>query len=147
MNTRDASRLQAPRRYEPVQNRAGATVEKILKATGDVLVSVGIERLSTNLVCSQAGVSPPALYRYFPDKYALLEELGLRLMASQNALLELDEIDFANLPESLYRVLLAQYEITIRQPAGTAIMRALRAVPRLSDVRTRREQVRRGIVP
>ena len=41
---------------------------------------VGIERLSTNLVCERAGLTPPALYRYFPNKYALLSELGQRLM-------------------------------------------------------------------
>ena len=31
-------------------------------------VEVGIERLSTNLVCERAGLTPPALYRYYPNK-------------------------------------------------------------------------------
>ncbi|WP_445380862.1 TetR/AcrR family transcriptional regulator, partial [Pseudomonas syringae] len=45
---------------------------------------VGIERLSTNLVCERAGLTPPALYRYFPNKYALLTVLGERLLEKQN---------------------------------------------------------------
>lgn len=34
--------------------------------------------------CERAGLTPPALYRYFPNKYALLSESGQRLMQRQN---------------------------------------------------------------
>ncbi len=36
------------------------------------------------MLCARAGLTPPALYRYFDDKYAVLEALGRRLMARQN---------------------------------------------------------------
>ena len=65
---------------QPAQQRATETFERILEVTAQTLADVGIERLSTNLVCERAGLTPPALYRYFPNKYALLSELGQRLM-------------------------------------------------------------------
>ncbi len=70
----------------PAQHRATETYEHILAVTAQLLGDVGVERLSTNLVCAHAGLTPPALYRYFPNKYALLSELGTRLMQRQNAL-------------------------------------------------------------
>src|SRR5436853_107664 len=72
---------------QPAQQRATETYERILEVTAQTLADVGIERLSTNLVCERAGLTPPALYRYFPNKYALLSELGQRLMQRQNELI------------------------------------------------------------
>ncbi len=40
------------------------------------------------MICARAGMAPAALYRYFEDKYAVLEALGERLMARQNQVLE-----------------------------------------------------------
>src|SRR5450830_186693 len=68
----------------PAQQRSTETYERILVATAQTLCDVGIERLSTNLVCERAGLTPPALYRYFPNKYALLSVLGDRLLEKQN---------------------------------------------------------------
>jgi AcrR family transcriptional regulator len=48
----------------PRQGRALETYERILAATTELLGEVGIERLSTNLVCERAGLTPPVLYRY-----------------------------------------------------------------------------------
>src|SRR4051812_2665951 len=65
---------------QPAQQRGTDTVERILEVAARTLADVGIERLSTNLICECAGLTPPALYRYFPNKYAVLGELGQRLM-------------------------------------------------------------------
>ncbi|WP_284619565.1 TetR/AcrR family transcriptional regulator [Aquabacterium humicola] len=125
----------------PRQERALDTFERILAVTAELLGEVGIERLSTNLVCERAGLTPPALYRYFPNKYALLRELGERLMAVQNDLLaawatpatmKLARADF----ERSVLVLFAQtLELTQQVPGGVWITRALRAVPALQEVR------------
>lgn len=47
---------------QPEQQRATETYERILSVTAETLADVGIERLSTNLVCERAGLTPPALY-------------------------------------------------------------------------------------
>jgi AcrR family transcriptional regulator len=60
-------------RKTPVQSRSEATVDAILQATLQVLVSVGKEKLTTTLVAHRAGVSVGTLYQYFPNKSALLQ--------------------------------------------------------------------------
>lgn len=128
-------------KLQPAQQRATDTFEAILDAAAFTLADVGIERLSTNLVCEHAGLTPPALYRYFPNKYALLSELGGRLMQLQNVCVEkwITEEHFlgpvAELQSALEGLLLDTFEVTRRTTGGVWIMRALRAVPPLQQVR------------
>jgi len=56
----------------PVQARSTASVDAIVKATIQVLLRVGKEKLTTKLVAARAGVSVGTLYQYFPNKSALL---------------------------------------------------------------------------
>jgi AcrR family transcriptional regulator len=65
-------------RKTPVQARSTASVDAILKATVQVLLKVGKEKLTTTLVAARAGVSVGTLYQYFPNKGALLRA-ALRL--------------------------------------------------------------------
>ncbi|MFX1678489.1 TetR/AcrR family transcriptional regulator [Mitsuaria sp. CC2] len=125
----------------PAQQRATETYERILEAAAQTLIEVGVERLSTNLVCMRAGLSPPALYRYFPNKYALLYELGQRLMQRQNECVakrmsvEVIRGGVPALEETLAELLLDTYAATRDTPGGVWIMRAMRAVPALQEVR------------
>lgn len=63
--------LSEPRK-SPVQARSTASVDAILKATVQVLLRVGKEKLTTTKVALRAGVSVGTLYQYFPNKSALL---------------------------------------------------------------------------
>lgn len=65
-------------RKSPVQARSTASVEAILKATVQVFLRVGKEKLTTTRVAARAGVSVGTLYQYFPNKSALLRA-ALRL--------------------------------------------------------------------
>src|SRR6202042_2185808 len=60
-------------RKSPVQARSTASVDALLEATIQVLLSVGKERLTTTRVALRAGVSVGTLYQYFPNKSALLQ--------------------------------------------------------------------------
>ena len=60
-------------RKSPVQARSAASVDAILEATIQVLLSEGKERLTTTKVALRAGVSVGTLYQYFPNKSALLQ--------------------------------------------------------------------------
>jgi AcrR family transcriptional regulator len=128
-------------KVQPAQQRAADTFERILEVTAQTLADVGIERLSTNLVCERAGLTPPALYRYFPNKYALLSELGQRLMQRQNERIgdwispELLRGTVEELERALEGLILATYDATVGTTGGVWIMRALRAVPPLQQVR------------
>ncbi len=65
-------------RKQPVQARSTASVDAILEATTQVLLSVGKERLTTTKVALRAGVSVGTLYQYFPNKSALLQGALIR---------------------------------------------------------------------
>lgn len=116
------------------------TREMLLDVAGELLAEVGIERISTNMICKRAGVTPPALYHYFADKYAVIEALGVRLMDRQNlALVEWiannagDSLEvFADGIEGLMR---ETARITDEEPGGVWIERALHATPKLEHIR------------
>src|SRR5512140_533817 len=124
---------------QPAQKRATETYEHILEVAAQMLEDVGIERLSTNMVCERAGLTPPALYRYFPNKYALLSELGQRLMQRQNErvghwiTLQTFDGGVDSLERALEGLIVDTYEATVQTVAGVWIMRALRAVPALQQ--------------
>jgi AcrR family transcriptional regulator len=59
-------------RKKPVQARSNFTVEAIFDASIQVLIELGIERLTTTRVADRCGVSVGTLYQYFPNKDALL---------------------------------------------------------------------------
>ena len=127
----------AARKSQPVQARAQATRDALLRATADLLGEIGIERLSTNLICARAGVTPPAFYRYFKDKYAVLEELGEQLMEAQNAamlpLIARDNLDVSE--ADIKALILDSIAITQAFPGGPWLLRALRAAPALAHIR------------
>lgn len=125
----------------PEQQRANDTYEHILEVTALMLGDVGMERLSTNMICERAGLTPPALYRYFPNKYALLNELGKRLMERQNELIprwitpDVLNGSAEDVERALEGLLLDTYRVTRETPGGVWILRTLRAVPILQDLR------------
>src|SRR6195952_4657375 len=122
--TTAASGVELDKKRAPTQTRALETCERILDAAANLLGEVGIERLSTNLVCERAGLSPPALYRYYPNKYAVLAELGVRLMMSQNELLEkwaspaTMKLPAARFEERIRQLFLDTLEVTRKAVAG-----------------------------
>ncbi|RAK56012.1 TetR/AcrR family transcriptional regulator [Phenylobacterium soli] len=127
-------------RAPPRQERAVQTYERLLDVAGELLGEVGIERISTNLICARAGMTPPALYRYFKDKYAVLEALGHRLMDRQNQVLfAWLERHAPNGPEALAahveELMRETAGVTAAEPGAVWVLRALRAVPQLASVR------------
>jgi AcrR family transcriptional regulator len=59
-------------RKTPVQARSAVTVEAISEATIQVLLSHGVERLTTTRIAERAGVSVGTLYQYYPNKRSVL---------------------------------------------------------------------------
>ncbi len=126
---------------KPRQERAKRTYEAILNSAAELLVEVGVERISTNLIAERAGITVPALYRYFPNKYAVLNALGALLMDRQNKVSEqwfnthLEAGDPEAMLGDVYELLRLTYEVTVEQHGGLEILQALRAVAPLRDLR------------
>lgn len=72
-------------RKTPAQSRSRASVEVVLEAAVQLLEADGERGFNTNAVAERAGVSIGTLYRYFPDKQAILVALARREMEAVNA--------------------------------------------------------------
>ena len=62
-------------RTTPTQERAQKKVEAIRDAAIRLVEEVGRDRLNTGDVAKRAGVSIGTLYRYYPDRVALLDDI------------------------------------------------------------------------
>lgn len=65
-------------RNEPVQARSTARLAALLDAAAEVIAEIGYERLTTAMVAERAGASIGTVYRYFPDRIAVLQSLAAR---------------------------------------------------------------------
>ncbi|MEM9622791.1 MAG: TetR/AcrR family transcriptional regulator [Pseudomonadota bacterium] len=65
-------------RKQPKQARARATVQAVLDAAAQILVTRSYSDASTNVIAERAGVSIGSLYEYFPGKEAIFAELRRR---------------------------------------------------------------------
>ncbi len=111
--------LLEPRKL-PVQARSAASVDAILKATIQVLLKSGKERLTTTSVAMRAGVSVGTLYQYFPNKSSLLQGALRRHM---------EEVT-----EAVERICLEQRGRTLAEMA-TALVHAF-LTAKMRDVKT-----------
>ena len=128
--------LQEIRRAKPKQARSIQTVENLLDTSALLLEEVGFSNFTTNLLSERSGVSIRAIYRYFPNKHALVMELALRLTESWQT--EQADHGAVLLSDSSrdWRVIwpdyLDRFVATVRTAiGGIAIMNAMRSDPLL----------------
>jgi AcrR family transcriptional regulator len=68
-------------RRAPVQERSQETVARVLAATAALLArGVAIESLTTAQIAAEAGLSVGGLYRFFPDKQAIVDAIAVKHM-------------------------------------------------------------------
>ena len=72
-------------RRAPVQERSRLTVTRILDAAAEIADEQGIDAVTTRAIADRAGVSYPSLYRFFPDRDAILGDLLERQCADLDA--------------------------------------------------------------
>lgn len=65
-------------RNEPVQARSAARLSALLDAAAQIVDEIGYERLTTAMVAERAVASIGTVYRYFPDRIAVLQALAAR---------------------------------------------------------------------
>lgn len=80
------------RRREAKQRRSKVKVEHILATALEMLSQGPADKVSTNAIAKQAGVSIGTLYQFFPNKEAIFYELFKRWLGQT-----LDALDAANL--------------------------------------------------
>jgi AcrR family transcriptional regulator len=98
------------------QARARATIDAILEATAHILIRDGYDRLTTNHVAREAGVSIGSIYQYFPSKDALVAALVDRQL------------------DRMLSVIAPEVAEAIDEPFDKAIDRLVRALMRAHEV-------------
>lgn len=124
-------------RRPPSQGRGLLTFERVLSTASDLLVTVGAEGLTTNLIASESGVNISSIYKYFPNKHAILVALFERYNRQRfDAVRALAETIGAS--EDWERVLdktIDKNLLTRRAaPGNVALRRAMRSSPELAQI-------------
>ncbi|HET6672816.1 MAG TPA: TetR/AcrR family transcriptional regulator [Agromyces sp.] len=65
-------------RTAPTQRRSTQRLDALLDAAAEIVEETGFERLTTQMVAERAGASIGTVYRYFPDRVAVLHALRER---------------------------------------------------------------------
>ena len=135
----------------PLQKRAQATRQRILDATLAILAETSIDRVSTNAIAGRAGVNIASLYKYFTDKYAILEELALASGQRQSAMIctYLDEVDPATPMDEICDGMVDCYiNDTLHNPALVNLQRSLIIYPEIQQAyRATSHDISRAIAP
>lgn len=126
----------SPRR-RPSQQRARDTYDRLLDAAAEILAESGIEALNTNAVADRAGVTVPTVYRYFPNKHALLVALAESYVESEKDwLFAMEAVADPNHPlDAAIREVLGGYASHADEFPGVSPLRAaMRALPELAPI-------------
>lgn len=124
-------------RAVPVQARAKRSVEHILTTAAHLLDETGLDGFNTNLLAERAGVRIRTVYRYFPDKYAVILALATRMMAQWDGWMasELRKLaDPARDWKVQQRKVIPLLLKSSRQPGGASVLRAIAAIPQLAEL-------------
>jgi AcrR family transcriptional regulator len=73
----DFSELETRLRNVPSQQRSRVRLRRVLDAADEVLAQEGPAAFTTTRIAQAAGVPVGSVYRYFPDKQAIVEALAL----------------------------------------------------------------------
>jgi AcrR family transcriptional regulator len=68
-------------RTEPIQQRSAERLTTLLDAAAAVVDEVGFDRITTAMIAERAGASIGTVYRYYPDRVAVLHGLRERAVA------------------------------------------------------------------
>jgi AcrR family transcriptional regulator len=101
-------------RRTPVQRRSRERVERILRAAERLVVSAGVEALSTRDVATEAGIPVATLYQYFADRDSIIAALIDRHVSSMDAriaaaLADLDTYSIRSIVETTVAAYRAAY--------------------------------------
>ncbi|HEX2590839.1 MAG TPA: TetR/AcrR family transcriptional regulator [Rhizomicrobium sp.] len=123
-------------RQAPQQARSKATIEKILRVSAELLDEVGIDGFNTNLLAERAGIGVRAIYRYFPNKFAIVIAMAEELRHAERAwvgdLSKLSEYD--DWRQAVDRSIDGYYNAARTQRGYTALLAATRAIPHIHEI-------------
>ncbi len=132
-------------RVRPVQKRAKDTVHQILDNAAALLDEVGVDAFNTNLLAERADVAVRSVYRYYPNKLAVIVGLAERQAEEWQKSFTQLMVPMADPKQSAFDAwddVLEAYVAYLEEKQGrSAIHRAMQALPQLAEVNRRDNDV------
>jgi len=122
-----------PRR-RPAAGRARQTFERILDATAALLDEVGFDAITTNLIAARAEVNVASLYKYFPNKYAVLVALADQMRDLQLDLLADRLTGEGDWRDEIAQILDAYLELFVSRPGFAELAAVLSSSAPLREI-------------
>ena len=125
-------------RNVPVQQRAHRQRDKILKATSELLETVGVDELTTIRVAEAVGISVGTLYHYFPNKHAILHSLAENWIETVlDGLVDISQKDLSNLAIKDFVVLITGIfeDLFIKHRPLLPLINAINTLPELNSLK------------
>jgi AcrR family transcriptional regulator len=130
-------------RNVPVQQRAHRQRDKILKATSELLETVGVDELTTIRVAEAVGISVGTLYHYFPNKHAILHSLAENWTETViNELKEIGQRDLSTVAIKDFVVLITGVfeALFIKHSPLLPLINAINTLPELNSLKVEFKQ-------
>ncbi|WP_250655440.1 TetR/AcrR family transcriptional regulator [Alkalimarinus coralli] len=121
-----------PRRL-PVQGRSRERVNVILNCTVELIKEVGVQGLKTSEVARQAGISLPSLYRYFPNKAAIIKAIAQQHIEKLSGLMQAFLVDF-DLDEGFDHLIDVYAQFYRSEPGYKEIWSGVESMPELQEL-------------
>jgi len=125
-------------RNVPVQQRAHRQRDKILKATSELLETVGVDELTTIRVAEAVGISVGTLYHYFPNKHAILHSLAENWIETVlDGLVDISQKDLSNVAIKDFVVLITGIfeDLFIKHRPLLPLINAINTLPELNSLK------------
>src|SRR5262245_39095578 len=135
----ETAQIEIARRVTPLQKRARETVELILDTAARMLEEVGADGLTTKALAARADIRVRSIYRYFPNKLAVIQAVAERVAERQKVVLQVAtrrSDDDTPWRTALRRELGALIESFGSEPGLAAVRKAMQASPALRQVDT-----------
>jgi AcrR family transcriptional regulator len=126
-------------RASPVMDRSRETVAQLLSISAKLLDDVGVDGFNTNLLAAQAGMRIRTVYRYFPNKFAIIATIARNISNEWDLALEPHFLRLENKNNSDWRSILrtlmrAWIQLPTNQLGGVAVAKAMSEAPELHSL-------------
>lgn len=121
-----------PRR-QPVQARSRERVNSILSHAAEIFHEVGVDSASMSAIARKSGMSLASLYRYFPNKAAIVKAIAEGHVSRMEAVLR-ERLATPNPMDALDELIDLFYEFYRNEPAYSAIWSGVQSMPELREL-------------
>ncbi|MDX1457700.1 MAG: TetR/AcrR family transcriptional regulator [Marinobacter sp.] len=121
-----------PRRT-PVQARSRERVNSILKHAADIFNDAGVDGTSMSAIARKSDMSLASLYRYFPNKAAIVQAIAETHVARMEQELR-DRLAETSIEDAVDVLIDLYYDFYRNEPAYSAIWSGVESMPELREL-------------